>query len=193
MMLESVFLSLVTFVLYTCGYEMKKLAELSNILVVDHEEGSIKGVLCDCLLDLSSLEVMGWTFRRDGFFRDDGFVWQEHIRIGKEVAFVTKIHDMPAELSQWHSWGKSLRKNIIMDRSGKEVGHVRDILFQSDFTMMEGIEIEEGRYIDCHSDLSVRNTVVVVSQDIKIEAIPSSQSRTSWWERLLGKDVQKKD
>ena len=170
---------------------MKKLSELSNILVVHQSEGTIEGMLCDCLLDLSTLEVMGWTFRRHGFFRDDGFVWKEHIRIGKEVAFIETTDEIPKEFDQWHIWGKSLRKNSIIDRSGKELGDVRDILFQPDFTLLEGIEVKEGRYIDCHSDISVRNTVVVVSQNITIHDLPSSGDEASWWGRLLGKETQK--
>lgn len=177
-----------TFVRCDCVEEMKKLRELSKILVVHLDEGSIEGVLCDCILDLNTLDVMGWSFKKDGFFSEDAFVWAQDIRIGKEVAFIQKISQKPSELDQWHCWGKRIRKNPVIDRTGKDFGHVRDILLRDDFAFIEGIEIEEGQYIECSDDISIRNTVVVVSPNITIHEDTSVEEDNSWWGRLLGKD-----
>ena len=181
-------MGLVTFVLYDCVVVMKKLRELSKILVVHLERGSIEGVLCDCILDLNTLEVMGWSFKKEGFFTEDAFVWVQDIRIGKEVAFISKISKKPHELDQWHSWGKKIRKNPILDRTGKDFGHVRDVLLRDDFAVVEGIEIEEGQYIACSDDISVRNTVVVVSPNITVHADSTSDDDGPWWGKILGKD-----
>ena len=185
---DRVYTTLLTFVLWDCVDDMKKLSELSKILVVHLQEGSIEGVLCDCILDLKNLAVMGWSFRKEGFFSEDAFVWTQDIRIGKEVAFVQKISKKPAELDQWHCWGKKLRKNPIIDRRGRDFGQVRDVLLHGDFGLVVGLEIDDEQYIECSDDVSIRNTVVVVSPNIQKHEYRSCEEEQSWWGRLLGKD-----
>ena len=107
---DRVYTRLLTFVVLDCVIEMKKLSELSKILVVHLEVGSIEGVLCDCILDLNTLEVMGWSIKKEGFFSEEEFVWAQDIRIGKEVAFINNISEKPTELDQWHCWGKKIRR-----------------------------------------------------------------------------------
>ena len=170
---------------------MKKLSELSKILVVHLDNGTIEGVLNDCIIDLKTLEILGWSYRREGFFSEDGYVWQSDVRFGKEVAFVEKTNKLPNELDQWHSWGKALRKNLIIDHTGKNFGHIRDLLLDADRSSMSAIEIEDGCYIDCCSDVSIRNTVVVVSPNVEIKRLSFPKEGASWWERLLGKDARK--
>ena len=185
---DRVYTTLLTFVTWDCVADMKKLFELSKILVVHLEEGSIEGILCDCILDLNTLEVMGWSFKKEGFFSEDAFVWAQDIRIGKEVAFIRNISEKPAEFDQWHCWGKKIRKNPIIDRTGKDFGHVRDILLREDCALVEGIELENRQFIECSDDVSIRNTVVVISPTITIHEEISSDDESSWWGRLLGKD-----
>ena len=167
---------------------MKKLSELSKILVVHLEVGSIEGVLCDCILDLNTLEVMGWSIKKEGFFSEEEFVWAQDIRIGKEVAFISRISEKPTEFDQWHCWGKKIRKNSIIDRMGKDFGQVRDILLREDCTLVEALELEERQYIACSDDVSIRNTVVVVSPNITKHEERTSDEDSSWWGRLLSKD-----
>ena len=167
---------------------MKKLSELSKILVVHLELGSIEGILCDCILDLNTLEVMGWSFKKEGFFSEEEFVWSQDIRIGKEVAFIHTISAKPTELDQWHCWGKKIRKNPIIDRMGRDFGQVCDILLREDCTLVEALELEERQYIVCSDDVAVRNTVVVVSPNITKHEESTSDEEGSWWGRLLGKD-----
>ena len=71
---------------------------------------------------------------------------------------------------------------------GRDFGQVRDILLREDCTLVEALELEGKQYIACSDDVSIRNTVVVVSPNITKHEESTSDEESSWWGRILGKD-----
>ena len=162
---------------------MRTRSEMIKKLVISQKEGIIEGMIEDILLDVEQNLIIGWSFRREGFFSSQGLVSAEDSFLGRDVLLVEQTGDFPDELDKFLCWGKDLIKNPVIDRLGRELSTVGDLLFDENYTRLIGIIIQDGRVLLLSEQVSVRGTVVVVPQDCRFTAI-EEKSEESWWTRF---------
>jgi uncharacterized protein YrrD len=169
---------------------MKKRLESIDILVVSTEHGIIEGMLDDCLINLETKKVLGWSFRREGLFSSYGFLRKEDLIMGRDVVLTPVVHPLPKELDEWSYWGEDLIKNPIIDRQGKEISSVRDIIFDDAYSKVMGLLLEEGLVLPLShngDEISIRKTVVIVPLSFPLIEEEVSDKEDSWWSRLWSK------
>lgn len=168
---------------------MKKRTSLLDILVVLTPQGTIEGRIEDCLIDLEQKKILGWSFRKEGFFSPTQFILSEDSVLGIDVILSSKIVEPPHELTEWICWGADLLKNQVLNRKGEELSFVCDIVVDSSGKELIGLVADKSGFIPAQEPVvSIRKTIVVVPNNFTLEPlkIPSTSAQTSWWGRLLG-------
>ena len=90
---------------------------------------------------------------------------------------------MPTDLEDHLCWSKDLLKNPIIDRLGREVGTVLDLVLGADGMSIKGLILQEKRMLPLREDVSVRSTVVVVPQNSVFVPL-DEEKEESWWNRF---------
>ena len=162
---------------------MRKRSEMIKKLVISQKEGIIEGMIEDILINIEQNIILGWSFRREGFFSSQGFVSAEDSFLGKDVLLVQHTKEMPNDLEDMMCWGKDLIKNPIIDRLGKEVGYVADLIFNLEKKGIESLVMQEKNILLLGEDISVRSTVVVIPQDCVFHPL-EEEKEESWWNRF---------
>ena len=152
-------------------------------LVISRREGIIEGMVDDILFDLDQNYALGWSFRSEGFFSQQGFVSAKESFLGKDVLLVNQTEGMPTDLEDHICWSKDLLKNPVIDRLGREVGTVLDLVLGADGMSIKGLILQEKRMLPLREDVSVRSTVVVVPQNSVFVPL-DEEKEESWWNRF---------
>ena len=172
---------------------MKKRLEAVDILVVSTVNGIIEGMLDDCLINLETKKVLGWSFRREGLFSSYGFLWKEDLVLGRDVALGSSISEFPKEIEEWSCWGKEIIKNPILDRRGKEISSVRDLIFDDSYTEVTALSVDDGLFLPLSlygDEISIRKTVVIVPLSFPLTPEDASEKEEPWWSRLWKKEKE---
>lgn len=166
---------------------MKKRTSLLDVLVVVTPQGSIEGKIEDCLIDLAQKKILGWSFRKDGFFSPQQFILSEDSVLGLDVILSSKVVEPPVELNEWICWGVDLLKNQVLNRKGEEISVVKDIVVDREGKELIGLETDKGLLIEAQDPVvSIRKTIVVLPNDFSMKKMP--QQNTSWWGRFWGRE-----
>ena len=103
--------------------------------------------------------------------------------MGKDVLLVNHTQDVPSDLEDHICWSKDLLKNPVIDRLGKDLGSVLDLLLTDDGMSIKGLIMQGKKMLPLREDVSVRSTVVVAPQDSLFLPLEEAKEE-SWWNRF---------
>ena len=158
--------------------------ETIGTLVVSTTVGAIEGIIDDCLIDLENKSVLGWSFRREKFFSSLGYVPNDKGIIGQDVLLTSDVEELPNEIDGWFCWGNDLVKNEVIDRLGRNVSSVQDLILSDDRTTIVALSLTNGLLLALEDNVSLRKSVVVIPQDYQLQSEHHSKEDASWWTRF---------
>ncbi len=128
---------------------MLKCNEVIGLPVIDSKQGVKMGAVKDVLFDIKTRKLKGILIEQNGYELKKKVIEKDNIlSLGRDAIVVTE-HSCIKKMSNGEfkkRFGKknSVRGYKIFSDSGDELGAVRDILFDFEYGIMEGVEITDG-------------------------------------------------
>lgn len=132
---------------------MNKYSEVVGLPIICIDNGKLIGLVRNIVFNFKSRAVEAFIFEKTGLVNSRKvLLLKDVIRLGKDAVVIENENcTIP-----WKEAGKSLslkNENIltgfrVFSRSGKEMGVVKDILFDCKTGLIEGVELSDSLFID---------------------------------------------
>ena len=133
--------------------QLNKYSELLGLPVICSDNGKLIGLIKNVILNLETRTVEALVFEKDGLVnKRKVLLLKDVIRLGRDAVIIENDRcTIP-----WKEAGKNLtlnKENILMgfrvySKSGKEMGIVKDILFDYKTGLIEGVELSDSLFND---------------------------------------------
>ncbi|HHV99532.1 MAG TPA: photosystem reaction center subunit H [Clostridiaceae bacterium] len=140
--------------------QLNKYSEVVGLPIICIDDGKLIGLIRNIIINLETRTVEAFIYEKSGLVNSRKVLFlKDVIRLGKDAVIIQNDN---CTIS-WKEAGKRLalknENNLtglrVFSRSGKEMGVVKDILFDPETGLIEGVELSDSLFNDLINGRSI--------------------------------------